>query len=84
MDTYKGGRGNKATFNGTLRLNNLENTRKSYARIIKCYAKGDMSENMGRALSYMLTGYLSYFKLIKDLQIEDRIEKLENTLESIK
>ena len=84
LDTYKGGRGNKATFKGLVKLDTLEDAKESYAKIIKAYLKGNISENMGRAASYLLTGYLGYFKVLKDIQIEDRIEAIEQALEAKK
>lgn len=63
-----------------IRLNTLENTRKSYARILRAYNKDELSENKFRNLCYGLSGYLSYFKLIKDLDIEKDIKEIKETL----
>ena len=79
LETYKGGRGNTATFTG-LKLDTLENCRESYARVIHAYAQGEISENMARTLSYLFTGLLTYWKLEKDIEIEKRIEAIEATL----
>ena len=79
MDTYTGGRGNKATFTG-LKLDTLEECRESYTRVLHAYAAGEISENMARALSYLFTGLLNYWKLEKDIEIEKRIAAIEETL----
>ena len=79
MDTYKGGRGHKATFTG-LKLDTLEECRESYTRVLHAYAAGEISENMARALSYLFTGLLNYWKLEKDIEIEKRIDAIEATI----
>ena len=75
-ETYTGGRGHKATFK-ELKLNTLEDTRKSYAEIIDAYAKGKTSENQARALAYLLAGYLNYWKEEKNQELEERLTELE-------
>lgn len=60
-----------------LRLNSLENTRKTYARILRLYAKGGLDRELYRDLIYGLTGFLAYWKTEKDLEIEGRIAALE-------
>ena len=83
MNTCKGGRGNKATFTG-FDLDTVEGSRETLARIITCYATGEISENQGRALTYMMANYLSYWKHEADMRIEERIEAIENALEARK
>lgn len=80
LQTYHGGRGKKATFEA-LDLDTLEDSRKSFARVIKAYGAGEISENMGRALTYMLSNYLNYWKLEKDLEIEERLDRIEEKIE---
>ena len=63
-----------------IQLDTLENSRKTFARIIEHYAAGEISENQSRAFCYLLGGFLSYWKLEKDLEIEQRIEELEARL----
>ena len=80
LQPYHGGRGKKSTFT-KLNLDSLSDTRISYADIIKAYASGEISENMGRALTYMLSQYLNYWRLEKDLEIEKRIQEIEKMLQ---
>ncbi len=63
-----------------LQFDTLENTRKSYARILEAYARSEISERNLRAFTYALSGYLSYWKLEKDIDIERRIEEIEAQL----
>lgn len=64
-----------------LRLNTLENCRRSYARIIREYEAGHIEDARARTLGYLMTGLLSYWKLEKDLEIEERLERIERSLE---
>ena len=80
LETFKGGRGNKATFT-EIDLSTLPRSRETYARIIEAYAAGEVSENQARALSYLLTGFLAYWKLEIDVQFEARLEEIERRLE---
>jgi hypothetical protein len=63
-----------------LRLNTLQNTRKSYARIIRDFMADEMNVEKGRAVAYMLNGYLQFWKLEADLRIEDRLQAIEDKL----
>ena len=63
-----------------LRLNTLENCRKSYNRIIRDYLAGGMDTETGRAVAYMLNGLLQYWRLEKDIEIERRLEAIEQRL----
>ena len=77
--TYPGGRGCKATFTD-LNLDTVEDTRASYAALIKAYAAGETSENQARALAYLFAGYLQYWRTVKDLDIEQRLDAIEESL----
>ena len=79
METYKGGRGKKPTFSD-FRLDTLDETRETFASIIKAYGSGEISESMGRALTYMLSNYLNYWKLIEDVEIAKKLEEIEARL----
>lgn len=63
-----------------LQFDSLENTRQSYAEILEAYARNEISERNLRAFTYALSGYLNYWKLEKDIEIEERIEELEKTM----
>ncbi len=65
-----------------MKLDTLPETRRSYADVITAYATGKISENMGRALTYMLSQYLNYYRLEKDLEIEKRILELEEVVKN--
>lgn len=64
-----------------LRLNTLENSRKSYARVIREYQAGNIEDQQARTLGYLLSGLLSYWRLESDLRVEERLEKIERALE---
>lgn len=81
---YKGGRGNIGGDHVELNLDTLDDTTESYARVIKAYNEGRISENKGRALTYMFSGYLNYWKMKKDLQIEARLDEIEDLLKERK
>ena len=65
-----------------LPLNTPESTRKTFARAIREYYAGKMPERTFRTLVYGLSNYLSYWKLLKDIEIENRIEAIEKQLEN--
>ena len=79
LTTFPGGRGKKATFTG-LNLDTLDDTRQSFARVIREYSTGDISENMARTLGYLLSNYLAYWKHADDLRIEARIQAIEGAI----
>lgn len=60
-----------------LQLNTLANARKSYARIMRMMAAGQIDPNLFRALVYGFTGYLAYIKSEQENEILERLEKLE-------
>jgi hypothetical protein len=64
-----------------LRLNTLENTRKSFARVIREFHAGRMEAGHARTLTYMLSHFLGYWKLEKEMQIEQRLEAVEQVLQ---
>ena len=60
-----------------LQLNTVANSRKSFARIIRMMAAGELDGNLFRALVYGMTGYLSYIKTEQENEIIERLDKLE-------
>lgn len=60
-----------------LQLNTLANARKSYARIMRMMAAGQIDPNLFRTLVYGFTGYLAYIKSEQENEILARLEKLE-------
>jgi hypothetical protein len=79
LKTCKGGGHKIATLN-TLNLETLEDSRESFAFIINKYAAGEISEKQGRAFTYMLANYLKYWQVIKDVQIEERLDLIEERI----
>ncbi len=61
-----------------LRLNTLVNSRKSLTRIIRLFNAGNIAEAKFRALIYGFANLLQYWKVEKDLEIEKRIEAIED------
>ncbi len=60
-----------------LQLNTLVNSRKSFARIIRMMAAGQIDPVLFRNLVYGMTGYLSFLKMEQENEIIERLEKLE-------
>jgi hypothetical protein len=59
-----------------LRLNSYENTKRSYARIIREYAQDRMEERKARTLGYLLSNYLAYWKFEIDRDMEAEIREI--------
>ena len=68
-------------FKTKLYLNTLENSRKTFARLLRKYARGEIDRVLYRDLVYGLTGYLGFFRTEIELQtvreLEDRLKALE-------
>ena len=79
LTTYPGGRGKTSTFTG-LQLDTLENSRKTFARVIEGYATGEVSESQSRTLAYLLGGLLSYWKVELDLRVQEDIDEIKAQL----
>lgn len=62
-------------------LNTPENSRKTLARLIRKYNADQIDEQKFKALVYAINYLLSYWKLEKELDIERRIEALEEAME---
>lgn len=60
--------------------NNPEACRRSLARITNAYFKGNMDEQTAKTLAYLLNVQLGYWKLIKDIEIEKRLDEIEAKL----
>ena len=63
-----------------IRLNTVQNGRKTIAAIARRYEKGEIDEATARTLRYLLDGVLSWFKLERDIDIEERIDALEASI----
>lgn len=67
-----------------LRLNTLENTRKTLARYLRAKHQGDIKIDDFKAMIQGFNVYLGYWKLIKDTKIEERLDELEAKLQEVK
>jgi hypothetical protein len=63
-----------------LRLNTLPNSRRSYNRIARAYLAGEINTEKARALGYLMNGILQFWRLESDLEIESRLDQIEDTL----
>lgn len=64
----------------TLRLNNVENARRTLTTIIREYDKEKITEAKYRALLYGFTKLLEFLKVEKEGEFEKRLEALEAQL----
>ena len=79
IKTHPGGK--KSRFD-SIDLSTPESSRETFARVIEEYAAGEISESQSRTMSYLLSNYLSYWKFLKDIEIEERLEAIEQALEA--
>jgi hypothetical protein len=68
--------------NSSLRLNSVGNTRKSLAKVVRLYARGQLPEGRFRALCYGLSHLIAAFRLEKNIEIEERLAMIEETMEA--
>ena len=64
-----------------LTLNTLENSRRTLGRILREFHNGKMEERKFRAIMYGLGKFLEYWKLEKELDLEKRIQAIEEALD---
>ena len=63
-----------------LRLNTIAGARVSYARIIRLYDRGEISESKYRNLVYGLSGFLAYLKSEREMNdFDERLRILEES-----
>jgi len=62
-------------------LRTYSEAKRQLARLIRSFHQGDMDQADFRALVYGLSTLLQYFKYEKDVELEERIEKLEQAIE---
>jgi len=63
-----------------LMLHSVPATRRTFARIIREYAKGRIAESDYKAVIWGLSQYLGAFRLEKDIELEKRLEALEDRI----
>lgn len=61
-------------------LSSPDSSRETFAEAITLYTTGKISENQARTIAYLMQHYLSYWRFIKDLDIEQRLEAIEESL----
>ena len=66
------------------RLATLEGAKDFYAEVIELHAQGVITSVSMKNLLYAMNGYLAYLKTEKELDIEKRLELIEQALESEK
>lgn len=64
----------------TLRLRSPKATRQTFARIIREYGRGNLDERLYKSLVWGLSQYLGAFKIERELEIEKRLEEIEDQL----
>ena len=57
-----------------LRLNTLENSRKSYNRVAVAYLNDEMPTEKARTLGYLLNGILQFWRVEADIRIEKKLD----------
>ncbi len=65
---------------GSLRTHS--EARRQLSRLIRSFHQGEVEQGDFRALVYGLSALLQYFKHEKELELEERIEKLEQAIEA--
>lgn len=64
-----------------LRLNTLENSRRTYNRIARAYLAGEINTEMARTLGYLMNGILQFWRTEKELDVEARLLAIEEALQ---
>ena len=59
----------------------LDNAKAYYATLINDYRAGRIPRDQARTLGYLMAGYLGYFKVEIEQDMERRIEAIEKLLE---
>ncbi|SIP92997.1 hypothetical protein SAMN05920897_101319 [Alkalispirochaeta americana] len=63
-----------------LRLRSVASTRQTFARVLREYARGTISQDEYRQLVWGLSQYLGALRLEKESEIEDRLQEIEERL----
>ena len=81
---------NKSTNSGTppvpfnIRLGTIKSTRSTFARVIRAYADGTISDQIAKNLSWMIGQYTNILKLENEQDNEERLLALEIVLKAQK
>lgn len=60
--------------------NTPENVRKSLARVTLAYHKGQMDETRAKTLAHLFNVQLGYWKFLKEIELEKRLDEIEKQL----
>lgn len=63
------------------RVLTLDGAKEFYAEVLEAYAENVINESNLRALVYTMSNYLPYLKFEADLNIEKRLDRIEEKLE---
>lgn len=63
-----------------LRLRSVQSTRQTFARVLREYGRGTISEPIYKSIVYGLSQYQSYLRLEADMELEKRLEAIEEHL----
>jgi hypothetical protein len=66
-----------------IRLNSIENTRKSQANIVRAFAHGKITADTARALSFTIQTLLAAFRVESELTVMERLEALTRRVKEI-
>lgn len=64
----------------SLRLRSLKSSRQTLARIVREHARGNLDRDTFKDLVYGMSHLLSYMKTEKELDVEARLEAIEDRL----
>ena len=64
-----------------LRLNTLPNVIRTYNRVIRLYMADELETSKARTLGYLLAGRVNAERVQKELQIEERLQAIEERLD---
>jgi hypothetical protein len=64
-----------------LRLNSLENSRRTYARLLRAYFNGEIEQQKFRDLVYGFSTFIGMWKLQQAEELAERIDRIEEALQ---
>ena len=63
-----------------LRLDTIDNTKRTYQRLLSAYAAGKLDPDLYRGLIYGMSGYLNLLKIESDIVAADALKQAEALL----
>lgn len=80
-DKEPGGGGRVAPFD--LRLGSVKSCRQTLARLVREYSRGKIEEGPFKTLTWGVSQLIAWWKLETELQIEERVKRLEEIAEEL-